>query len=319
MEKYDVVALGELLIDLTQNGYSGQGNPLLEANPGGAPCNVLALLTKLGHSTAFIGKVGKDGFGDQLEKALTETGISTAGLLRDDQVHTTLAVVHTLEGGDRDFSFYRSPGADMCLHTQEINRELIRRARIFHFGTLSMTDEPVRSATYAAIAEAEAHGVLRSFDPNLRPPLWRTLDEAKEQVLYGMAHCDILKISDNEIQWLTQQEDFDAGVRWIRQRFPNIRLLLLSMGKDGSRGYSGDAMAEVKGFSVNAIETTGAGDTFFGGILHHVLAWGLREYTRQELEEMLTFANAAAALVTTRKGALRVMPSLAEIQALRNA
>ena len=319
MEKYDVVALGELLIDLTQNGYSGQGNPLLEANPGGAPCNVLALLTKLGHSTAFIGKVGKDGFGDQLENALTETGISTAGLLRDDQVHTTLAVVHTLAGGDRDFSFYRNPGADMCLHTQEINRELIRQARIFHFGTLSMTDEPVRSATYAAIAEAEAHGVLRSFDPNLRPPLWRTLDEAKEQVLYGMAHCDILKISDNEIQWLTQQEDFDAGVRWIRQRFPNIRLLLLSMGKDGSRGYSGDAMAEVKGFSVHAIETTGAGDTFFGGILHHVLAWGLREYTRQELEEMLTFANAAAALVTTRKGALRVMPSLAEIQALRNA
>lgn len=319
MEKYDVVALGELLIDLTQNGYSGQGNPLLEANPGGAPCNVLALLTKLGHSTAFIGKVGKDGFGDQLENALTETGISTAGLLRDDQVHTTLAVVHTLAGGDRDFSFYRNPGADMCLHTQEINRELIRQAKIFHFGTLSMTDEPVRSATYAAIAEAEAHGILRSFDPNLRPPLWRTLDEAKEQVLYGMAHCDILKISDNEIQWLTQQEDFDAGVRWIRQRFPNIRLLLLSMGKDGSRGYSGDAMAEVKGFSVNAIETTGAGDTFFGGILHHVLAWGLRDYTRQELEEMLTFANAAAALVTTRKGALRVMPSLAEIQALRNA
>lgn len=319
MEKYDVVALGELLIDLTQNGYSGQGNPLLEANPGGAPCNVLALLTKLGHSTAFIGKVGRDGFGDQLENALTETGISTAGLLRDDQVHTTLAVVHTLAGGDRDFSFYRNPGADMCLHTQEINRELIRQARIFHFGTLSMTDEPVRSATYAAIAEAEAHGVLRSFDPNLRPPLWRTLDEAKEQVLYGLAHCDILKISDNEIQWLTQQEDFDAGVRWIQQRFPNIRLLLLSMGKDGSRGYSGDAMAEVKGFSVLAIETTGAGDTFFGGILHHVLAWGLREYTRQELEEMLTFANAAAALVTTRKGALRVMPSLAEIQALRNA
>lgn len=319
MEKYDVVALGELLIDLTQNGYSGQGNPLLEANPGGAPCNVLALLTKLGHSTAFIGKVGKDGFGDQLENALTETGISTAGLLRDDQVHTTLAVVHTLAGGDRDFSFYRNPGADMCLHTQEINRELIRQAKIFHFGTLSMTDEPVRSATYAAIAEAEARGVLRSFDPNLRPPLWRTLDEAKEQVLYGMAHCDILKISDNEIQWLTQQEGFDAGVRWIRQRFPNIRLLLLSMGKDGSRGYSGDAMAEVKGFSVNAIETTGAGDTFFGGILHHVLAWGLRDYTRQELEEMLTFANAAAALVTTRKGALRVMPSLAEIQALRNA
>lgn len=316
MENYDVVALGELLIDLTQNGMSAQGNPLLEANPGGAPCNVLALLSKLGHKTAFIGKVGQDGFGNQLEAALVETGISTEGLCRDKTVHTTLAVVHTFADGDRDFSFYRNPGADMCLTTEEVNMELIRQTKIFHFGTLSMTDEPVRSATYAAISEAEKAGVLRSFDPNLRPPLWRTLEEAKEQVLFGLAHCDILKISDNEIQWLTGLEDFDDGIRWIQDRFPGIRLILLSMGKDGSRAYSGENLAEVKSFPVNAIETTGAGDTFFGGILHHVLLWGLRAYTQEELAEMLTFANGAAAIITTKKGALRVMPEKAEILAL---
>lgn len=316
MENYDVVALGELLIDLTQNGLSAQGNPTLEANPGGAPCNVLALLTKLGHKTAFIGKVGKDGFGNQLQAALVETGISTEGLCWDEAVHTTLAVVHTFADGDRDFSFYRNPGADMRLTTGEVNMELIRQAKIFHFGTLSMTDEPVRSATYAAIAEAEKAGILRSFDPNLRPPLLRTLEEAKEQVLYGLAHCDILKISDNEIQWLTGLEDFDAGIRWIQERFPQIRLILLSMGRDGSRAYAGETMAQVGGFTVNAIETTGAGDTFFGGILHHVLMWGLRAYTKDELTQMLTFANAAAAIVTTRKGALRVMPEEAEIKAL---
>ena len=316
MGNYDVVALGELLIDLTQNGLSAQGNPLLEANPGGAPCNVLALLSKLGHKTAFIGKVGCDGFGNQLEAALVETGISTQGLCRDAAVHTTLAVVHTLPGGDRDFSFYRNPGADMRLTTEDVNMDLIRQAKIFHFGTLSMTDEPVRAATYAAIAEAEKAGVLRSFDPNLRPPLWRTLEEAKEQVLYGLAHCDILKISDNEIQWLTGEEDFAIGIRWIQERFPGIRLILLSMGKDGSRAYAGEVMAEVKSFSVNAIETTGAGDTFFGGILHYVLTWGLRTYTQDELKEMLTFANGAAAIITTKKGAHRVMPEKADILAL---
>ena len=317
MKQYDVVALGELLIDLTQNGISSQGNPMLEANPGGAPCNVLALLAKLGHKTAFVGKVGQDGFGNQLKAALLETGISTEGLRWDADVHTTLAVVHTLPDGDRDFSFYRNPGADMRLTAEEVHTELIQNSRIFHFGTLSMTDEPVRSATYAAISAAENAGVLRSFDPNLRPPLWRSLEEAKEQVLYGLAHCDILKISDNEIQWLTGEENFDLGIRWIQERFPQIQLILLSMGKDGSRAYSGETMAEVPAFTcVNVVETTGAGETFFGGVLHHVLRWGLRQYTREELREMLTFANAAATIITTKKGALRVMPGEDDIQAL---
>lgn len=317
MKKYDVVALGELLIDLTQNGISQQGNPMLEANPGGAPCNVLALLSKLGHSTGFIGKVGCDGFGEQLCRAIQEVGIDHQGLCWDEYVHTTLAVVHTKPDGDRDFSFYRNPGADMSLTARELKEDMIRSCKIFHYGTLSMTDEPVRSATYQAIRVAEEAGCLRSFDPNLRPPLWVSLDVARDQTLYGMAHCDILKISDNEIQWLTGEEDYDKGIDWIRRRFPNIQLILLSMGREGSRGYCGKVRVEVPAVAnVKAIETTGAGDTFFAGVLHHVLQWELRPYTEEELGEMLSFANAAAAIVTTRKGALRVMPEEAEIRKL---
>lgn len=313
---YDVVALGELLIDFTQNGLSAQGNPLLEANPGGAPCNVLALLSKLGHKTAFLGKVGQDGFGDQLADALTEVGIDTRGLRRDPVVHTTLAVVHTHPDGDREFSFYRNPGADMNLRTEELDRELLADTTIFHFGSLSMTDEPCRSASREAIALAEASGALLSFDPNLREPLWHSLDDAKEQILYGMAHCQILKISDNEIQWLSGREDYDEGIAWLLSQF-NIPLILLSLGKDGSRAYCGDVRVEVPAHLMpNTIETTGAGDTFFGGVLHYILEHGWHPYSEAELNEMLAFANAGAALITTRKGALRVMPERSEIEAL---
>lgn len=313
---YDVVALGELLIDFTQNGLSAQGNPLLEANPGGAPCNVLALLSKLGHKTAFLGKVGQDGFGDQLADALTEVGIDTRGLRRDPVVHTTLAVVHTHPDGDREFSFYRNPGADMNLRSEELDRELLADTTIFHFGSLSMTDEPCRSASREAIALAEASGALLSFDPNLREPLWHSLDEAKEQILYGMAHCQILKISDNEIQWLSGREDYDEGIAWLRSQF-NIPLILLSLGKDGSRAHCGDVRVEVPAHLMpNTIETTGAGDTFFGGVLHYILEHGWHPYSEAELNEMLAFANAGAALITTRKGALRVMPERSEIEAL---
>ena len=309
---YDVTALGELLIDLTQNGMSEQGNPIMEANPGGAPCNVLACLSKMGHKTAFIGKVGKDGFGEQLTAGLVETGISTEGLMYDEAVHTTLAVVHTFADGDRDFSFYRNPGADMMLRAEEVNEEIIQNSRIFHFGSLSMTDEPCRSAHLHALEVAEKAGILRSYDPNLRPPLWPNLEVAKENILELMGHCDILKISDNEIQWLSGKEDYDEGIAWLRERY-DIPLIFLTLGKDGSRAYCGEVRTEQAGFKMNTIETTGAGDTFFGSVLHHILTKGFRPYTKEELDEMLRFANAAAALVTTRRGALRVMPSEEEI------
>lgn len=316
MRKTDVVALGELLIDFTENGVSGQGNPLFEANPGGAPCNVLAILTKLGDKTAFVGKVGDDFFGKQLKDTLEEVGIDAASLCMDKEIHTTLALVHTFADGDRDFSFYRNPGADMMLTEDEVPEELIRDAKIFHFGTLSMTDEGVRAATKKAIRIAEDAGAVISFDPNLRPPLWKSLDDAKEQVLYGMAHCQILKISDNEIQWLTGEEDFTAGVNWIRSRF-QIPMILVSMGRDGSRAYYGDQMVEAAPFlQENTIETTGAGDTFGGCVLHYIIHHGLEGLTDENLKEMLTFANAAASIITTRKGALRVMPTKEEITEL---
>ncbi len=316
MKKYDVTALGELLIDFTENGVSGQGNPLFEANPGGAPCNVLAMLTKLGHKTAFIGKVGDDFFGKQLKEAIEEVGIDSTGLCMDKEIHTTLAMVHTYPDGDRDFSFYRNPGADMMLKESEVKEELIKESKLFHFGTLSMTHEDVRKATKKAIQIAEDAGNIISFDPNLREPLWNSLDEAKEQILYGLSHCHILKISDNEIQWLTGQEDYTDGVKWILERY-QIPLILVSMGKEGSRAYYGGKMVEVKPFiQKNTIETTGAGDTFCGCVLHYICEHGLDNLTEENLFEMLQFANAAASIITTRKGALRVMPEEKEIAGL---
>ena len=316
MKNVDVVALGELLIDFTQNGKSEQGNSLFEANPGGAPCNVLAILSKLGNKTAFIGKVGNDFFGKELKKTLDEVGIDSAYLYMDNEVHTTLAMVHTYPDGDRDFSFYRNPGADMMLTENEIPEELINDTKIFHFGTLSMTHEGVRAATKKALDMAKNAGAMISFDPNLRPPLWDSLDTAKEQVLYGLNYCDILKISDNEIQWLTGEEDYTAGVNWILERY-QIPLILVSMGKEGSRAYYDGKMVEVKPFlQNNTIETTGAGDTFGGCVLHYICEHGLEGLTEDNLTEMLTFANAAAALITTKKGALRVMPSREEIEAI---
>ncbi|MDE6851197.1 MAG: carbohydrate kinase [Lachnospiraceae bacterium] len=313
---WDVVALGELLIDFTENGTSVQGNPVLEANPGGAPCNVLAMLNRLGHRTGFIGKVGQDMFGMQLEKALQEVGISTDGLVKDEKIHTTLAFVHTFPDGDRDFSFYRNPGADMMLMESELNMDMIKNCRIFHFGSLSMTDDICRNATRQAIRMAKETGALISFDPNLREPLWDSLDAAREQIAYGMGQCDILKISDNEIQWFTGEQDYDRGVAYLQSKYP-IRLILVSLGKEGSRAYMDGKCVQVSPFlQEHTIETTGAGDTFCAGVLHYVLEQGLREYSEEELTEMLTFANAGASIITTRKGALRVMPEKAEIQAL---
>lgn len=325
MEKFDVVTLGELLIDMTDNGVSSQGNTLFEANPGGAPCNVLAMLAKFGHRTAFMGKVGQDIFGVKLKKTLDEVGIDTRNLVIDKNARTTLAFVETLPGGDRDFSFYRNPGADMMFTKNEIDVSLLENTKIFHFGTLSMTHDGVREATKEAIKIAKENGAIISFDPNLRPPLWESLDFAKEQVLYGLSKCDVLKISDNEIEWLTGEKDYTKGVEIIRQK-NNIPLILVSMGKDGSRAYykkqgseasDQGIMVEVKPFlQENTIETTGAGDTFGGCVLHYVLEKGLKDLTKENLTEMLTFANGAASIITTKKGALRVMPEIKEVYKL---
>ena len=311
-KKYDVIALGELLIDFTMNGQSEQGNNMFEACPGGAPCNVLALLNKMGKKTAFIGKVGKDQFGALLRDTITEAGIDASNLMVDENVNTTLAFVHTFPDGDREFSFYRNPGADMMLTADEVNPEVVKDTKVFHFGTLSMTHEGVREATKKAVETAKANGCLVSFDPNLRPPLWSSLDLAKEQMEYGFGKCDILKISDNEIQFVSGKEDYDEGIAYLQETY-NIPLILLTMGKDGSRAYYKGMRVERPGFSVKAIETTGAGDTFCGSSLNYLVDHDFENLTEEQLGEMLTFANAAAALVTPKKGAIKAMPVKEEV------
>ena len=314
-KKYDVVALGELLIDFTENGLSEQGNPLLEANPGGAPCNVLSMLQKLGDKTAFIGKVGNDGFGHLLTKAVQEQGIDTTGLVYDNDVHTTLALVLKKVNGDRDFAFYRNPGADMNLKEEEVNESLIASSSIFHFGTLSLTDESVKKATQKAVKAAKENGLTITFDPNLREPLWKSLEEAHEQVAWGLQQADVVKISDNEITWFTGMDNYDEGIAFLQKEYLNLKLICLSMGGDGSKAVYRDIHVAYPAFLQEAtIETTGAGDTFCACMIHTVLENGIDHLDEEKLKEMLKFANAAASLVTTKKGALRVMPTKEEVE-----
>ena len=314
-ESFDVLALGELLIDFTENGASAQGNPLLEANPGGAPCNVLAMLQKLGKRTAFVGKVGRDMFGAQLREAAESAGICMDYLLEDAHVHTTLAFVKTFPNGDRDFSFYRDPGADMMLRSDELPLEAIKKARIFHFGTLSMTHPDVRFATRKAVTVAKEAGALISFDPNLRPPLWYDLEEAREQIAWGLSRCDILKIADNELAFMTGETDFDKGAARLRESYPNIKVLNVTAGADGSYSYTGGRRVFVPSFRLGGtIETTGAGDTFCACVLNYVLEHGADKLSEIEVTDMLRFANAAAYLVTTRKGAIRSMPEREQVE-----
>lgn len=313
MEKvYDVTAMGEMLIDFTMNGQSEQGNNMFEACPGGAPCNVLAMLNKLGRRTAFIGKVGKDQFGRLLKDTIEELGIETKGLVLDEEIHTTLAFVHTFPDGDREFSFYRNPGADMMLSETEVDYDLIRKSKVFHFGTLSMTDEPVKTATKKALETAKEAGCLITFDPNLREPLWNSLEAAKEAMEFGFQYCDMLKISDNEIQFISGKEDYDEGIKYLQEKY-NIPVIFLTMGKAGSCAYHGDLRVEKAGFTVKAVETTGAGDTFCGCAINGLLKYGVEGLTEETLGEILTYANAGAALITLKKGAIRSMPEPSEI------
>ena len=316
-KSFDVVALGELLVDFTQNGLSEQGNLLFEANPGGAPANVLAMLRKLGKRCAFVGKVGKDSFGDMLEKTVQEAGIDTRSLKRDAEIPTTLAVVHTFPNGDRDFSFYRKPGADILLRAEELDEALLRDCRIFHFGTLSLTDEPCRTATEKAYALAKEAGAWISFDPNLRPPLWKSEHDAKAAIEWGLQRCDILKIADNELEFMTGETDFDKGAAILRRRFPNIRVFNVTAGAEGSYAYYGGHRVFVPACRRGGvIETTGAGDTFCASVLNYVLEHGLDGLSEQDLTDMLRFANTAAWFVTTKKGAIRSMPERAQVESL---
>ena len=317
-EKFDVVALGELLIDFTKNGVSNQGNGLFEACPGGAPCNVLAMLRKTGKSCAFVGKVGDDMFGKLLRDTIEEAGINADNLIMDAYIPTTLAFVKTFANGDRDFSFYRKPGADMMLTAEELPPEIIENAKIFHFGTLSMTHPGIRAATVKAIELAKQGSALISFDPNLRPPLWDDLEEARKQIAWGLGKCDILKIADNELLFMTGEKDFVKGAAILHAQYPNIKVLNVTAGADGSYSFYGeDEPVFVPSFQLGGtIETTGAGDTFCASVLNFILENGIACLTPHDRKDMLRFANAAAYIVTTRKGAIRSMPERSEVETL---
>lgn len=312
----DVVALGEVLIDFTPAGSSENGNVLFECNPGGAPANVLACLAKLHKQTSFIGKVGDDQFGQFLRDVLINKGISTEGLVVDTQVNTTLAFVHLQEDGERSFSFYRKPGADTNLKPEEV-KEAMLNTRIFHFGSLSLTDEPARSATLAALRYAKAKNALVSYDPNLRPALWPTLDEARTQILRVMDQADIVKISGEELAFLTECEDIQLGSEKLCQEY-RLSMLLVTLGKEGCYYRVGALSGQVPGFEVRTIDATGAGDAFLGGILFQILERDkdLTQWTAEEIWTSVQFANAIGALVTTKKGAMPAMPSRSEIDQL---
>lgn len=313
---YDVVALGELLIDFTCLSTDADGYPTMAAHPGGAPANYLAALTKFGAKTAMIGKVGNDAFGRLLIKTLKGTGIDTRGMLVSDDVFTTLAFVTLDDSGDREFSFARKPGADTQLCYEEIDLGVIDASKVLHFGTLSMTNEPARDATYRAVEYAAGHGKLISFDPNLRKPLWDNLDEAKRQMLWGLRHADIVKISDEETEFLFGLAPEDAA-KHIIDSF-GVRLVYVTCGAEGCFYRTKTAAGFVKALSGIAVkDTTGAGDIFGGSAMYGLLkAGGVPEkLTAEELKEIVSFACASAGLSTTKAGGISSVPERSEVEA----
>ena len=312
------VALGELLIDFIQYGNSENHNPLYESNPGGAPGNFLAMTNKLGNKASFIGKVGNDAFGKQLEDTLISAGISTEGLVKSDEFHTTLAFVHHDKKGDRSFSFYRE--ADAYLSEKDINEDLIKTNDVFHFGTLSMTNETCRLATQKAIRIAQDNKLLISFDPNLRKNLWDDLDMAKEAFIEGFKVCNVLKIADNELQWFTGIDNLEDAMNLFRKNYPTINLIFLTLGKDGSRAYYNNIEITVPTFlELPCLDTTGAGDSFMGSAMSCIMSYGLKNLNESNLKETLLFANAAASIVASRKGVIKSLPSTEEIINLKDS
>ena len=302
---YDVVAMGELLIDFTCVSKDGEGYPTMAAHPGGAPANFLAALAKFGTSAALLGKVGNDAFGKLLVGTLEQAGIGTSGIVMADDVFTTLAFVTLDETGNREFSFSRKPGADTCLSYDELNMELIDNAKVFHFGTLSLTDEPARTTTYKAVEYAKNAGKLITYDPNLRKPLWKDLEEAKKQLIWGMTMADVVKISDEEVEFLWGL-GVEEGADYILKNF-GVKLVFVTCGAEGCYFKNAVASGKVPSLkNIKVVDTTGAGDIFGGSAVYKLLQTGKAPETlnEAELREVVTFACTSAGLSTTKPGGI---------------
>lgn len=317
---FDVTAIGELLIDFTPNGRNASGDLLFARKPGGAPANVLAANSRLGGSTSFIGKVGNDKFGDFLRQSLEDAKINTQGLSRDPDVPTTLAFVQIDARGDRSFSFYRKPGADVMLKTSDFTEEMVTGCRMFHFGSVSLTEEPARSTTLHAVRTAKQAGCMISYDPNYRPPLWNNEKTAVAQMREGLSLADIVKVSEEEMVLLTGETGLEEGSRRIGNF--GASLVLVSLGARGAFYRRGEQCGMVPTYDVKTIDTNGAGDAFLGAV-HYCLRGKSREevrrMTRDELEDILSFANAAGSLTTTKGGAIPAMPTLGEVEQCRRS
>ena len=312
----DVIALGELLIDFTMVGKDQEGYPTMAAHPGGAVANFLAALAKFGAKTALLGKVGEDTFGRLLIGTLDKAGIQTRGMVVDPKVFTTLAFVTLDETGDRSFAFARKPGADTCISFEELDLSLVEETKVLHFGTLSLTHEPAREATQKAVAYAKEKGKLITFDPNLREPLWEDLEEAKKQMIWGLQQADVVKISDNEVEFLFGLEP-KAGAQYIRKEF-GVKLVFVTCGAEGCWFCNEQALGWVdalKGLSVK--DTTGAGDIFGGSAVWMLLQLGKdpQVLTEQELAQVAAFACASAGLSTQESGGISSVPSLEAVKA----
>lgn len=310
----DVVALGELLIDFTTKTADADGYPTMVAHPGGAPANFLAALTKFGAKTALMGKVGNDTFGKLLLGTLEKAGISTQGMVMDDKVFTTLAFVTLDASGDREFSFARKPGADTQIQFEELDLSLIDGCKVFHFGTLSLTGEPARTATYQAVAYAKKQGKLITYDPNLRKPLWGSLEEAKKQILWGLNYADVMKISDEEVEFLFGLDPV-KGTAHILENY-GVRLVFVTCGPNGCYFSNGKAMGHVPGLSgLQVVDTTGAGDIFGGSAVWKLLQLGAapEALTEAQLREVVRFACTSAGLSATRPGGISSVPEMQEI------
>ncbi len=311
---YDIVAIGECLIDFVSKDGTDSGSLLYEGNPGGAPANVLAGAAKLGLKTAFIGKVGNDRFGSFLKNTLSSSGISTSSMVMSGDCQTTLAFVSLDDTGNRSFTFYRKATADVNLTSDEVNYDMIKESKIFHFGSVSLTDEPARSATIAAVQCAKENNITVSYDPNLRELLWKSTDEAKRVILMGMQYADIVKVSDEELFFLTGIEEVELAMQALYRQY-DLQFLAVTMGPKGCCCMCGDSICSASAFDVPCIDTTGAGDAFLSALLYRIIKSGkdFNDYTQSDLKQFADFSNAAGSLATVKKGAIPAMPDECEI------
>lgn len=311
----DAVALGELLIDFTPVKVADSEKLHFVLNPGGAPGNVMVAMQKLGAQTAFIGKVGKDNFGEVLRDTLMREGVNVEGLAVDETVPTTLAFVTLDDEGDRSFTFYRSPGADIMLTSSDVPVSMLEQVSILHFGSISLTHSPSKEATMFAVEKAKELGKVISYDPNYRPPLWNGEQEAVEQMKWGLSQADIVKVSEEEMELLTGIADIEKGSRELVSL--GACIVLVSAGEKGAYYATADFTGHVPAYKVNTIDTNGAGDTFFAAMLYQLKGKNraeLEKISKEEWEAYIDFANAAGAITTTRSGAIPALPTLAEVE-----